>query len=218
MNRHRITLTALGIAIPALGYVGVHELFPGSPEHLSDAELVDWAAPHAHSIWLGGSLQVVAAVLLLTWGAMAASRIEDLGRSMYASRILSSSVQVTAALIGLAGLLQVTAGVLATPEEAYGSESVMPVTLLLAPNLSVAAWCFLAPAALAITATRAARWLRVVTAVLGILLVASFALPFVAWFIAFILLIIASAGLGTRPDEDDPAAMVTGHQTPAVRR
>ncbi len=177
----------IGLAIPVISFSGLHQLSPaGRPEQMSDAEVAAWAASGATSIWVGGVMQLVAALLLVVLAAEFDSRLRRWGASPVPRRVSEASLVLVAGLAALCGILQVSAGVLGTPAEAYESATLLPIVALLYGNINVAVWCLIVPAAAATAWTpRAPGWLRVLSAILTVALVLSLALPFVSWAPAF---------------------------------
>jgi len=120
-------------------------------------------------------------------------------------RSATYAVVVTAALQALAALVELTAGVVSTPSEATGSVSFLPNLVLLCSSLLVAAWCLVAPVALAVAmAARASGWLRICGGILGVALVLSLSLPFVSWAPAFLLLALVSVAGMRDPVRETP--------------
>ena len=220
---NRIATTALGVGLPLLSFASLHLLHPaGQPENMTDTQITRWAESGAHQLWLGGSLGLLSVFLLLAWGVVVANRTEMWETPPGLARAAYHSVTVLAGLVAVASILQVTAAVIATPGERLASSTLLPVLILLAGNVNVASWFVLAPVGLAVaTASGAPRWLRVTAGLLGAVLTACIALPFVSWVFAFVLVILVAVAGGhadaarlpqvNQPTQDgaiDPAARI----------
>lgn len=193
----RGVLAVIGLAVPVTSYVALHEMHPaGRVENMTDPELARWAQSGAHMIWAGGTLQLVAAVLLLVVAAAVDESWQRWGATAGQRRVGAASFHLVAGLVALAALLQVMTGVIATPGEAQGSDTLLPVLALLYGNLNVAVWCLLLPAT-AVTATsrRAPGWLRIVSVLIALLLLATLALPFISWFPAYAWLVAVAVAI-----------------------
>lgn len=206
-DRSDLLLLTTGLSAPALAFAGAHLLHPaGRPEQMPDADIVRWAESAPVTLWIGGTLGLAAALLLLVWG----SRFELLlGRweaPAWCVRTATFAVVVTAALQALAALVELTAGVVSTPSEATGSVYFLPNLVLLCSSLLVTAWCLMAPVALAVAmAARASGWVRACGWILGVALGLSLALPFVSWAPAFLLVALVSVAGVRDPARATPA-------------
>lgn len=189
-------LALTGLAVPVASFVALHEMHPaGRPERMTDSQLAEWAQSGAHTIWAGGVLQLAAALLLLVFAAGLDDRLRSWGAGPVRRRTGAGSFVVVSGLVALSAILQIMTGVIATPEEAQRSETLLPVLALLYGNLNVAVWCLLVPAVVVTAwAPRAPKWLRIVSGLLAVPLSLTLALPFMSWFPAFVWLgVIAAA-------------------------
>jgi hypothetical protein len=101
-----------------LSFVGVHLMHPpGAPEHMTDAAVAAWIAPAAKQISAGGSLGILACLLLLVFAQGWSARLGAWGTPAWAGRLAVASMSITAAALGVGALLQVTAGLSALPSE-----------------------------------------------------------------------------------------------------
>jgi hypothetical protein len=183
-------LAVVGLAVPVVSYVALHVMHPeGRIENMTDPQLAEWAQSGAHMIWAGGALELAVALLMLVFAAGLDERWQHWGASPALRRVGAASFHLVAGLVAICALLQVMTGVIATPEEAQESETLLPVLALLYGNLNVAVWCLLLPAtAVTAAARRAPTWLRLVSALVALVLAGTLALPFVSWFPAFVWL------------------------------
>ncbi len=196
MKTQRIVMVATGLTTPVLAYVAIHILFPsGAPEQLTDAELIAAAASGPRMIWAGGALALVAAMFLVIWASLLSLRLEERACPAWLTRAASGAVTLVAGLVALGGVLQVLVGIVSTPAEAFASESFVPVVTLLYGHINLFAWCLLAPAAFAVVASQSPRAVRILSGTLGVILLATVALPPISWLFGFLFLITASLGL-----------------------
>jgi hypothetical protein len=194
-----------GVAAVVLSFVGVHVMHPaGAPEHMTDAEVNAWIAPAATQIAAGGSLGVLACLLLLLFAQGWGAQLARWGTAPWVTRLAENSVSVTAAVLGTAALLQVVAGLSALPSEDVAQSSLAATLLNLYGGLAGTAWLLLLPAVLAGTAAfrRAPRRMSVICAAAGVALILCLALPPVSWAVAGAwLTAVLLEGLGTSAAE-----------------
>lgn len=178
---------AAGGAAAVLSFTGVHLMHPpGAPEHMSDAEVVAWITPSATQVAAGGSLGLLACLLLLVFAQGWSAQLASWSAPAWACRLAASSVTTTAAVLGVGALLQVTAGLSALPSENPGQPSLSATLVNLYGAVAVSGWVLLLPAVLAGLASwrRTPRWSRTVCAIAGVGLTACLALPPVSWCVA----------------------------------
>jgi hypothetical protein len=182
LTSSRILLVGLGVGVPVLSLTA-SEMHPeGHPERRTQDHVVAWAESGAHQLWAGGAIGICSALLLLVLASVARERVEVWTASSVRAGIVEASMRLVAAVLAASGLMQFFAGVLATPDERVGADVVLVVLTVMQMHVLAAAYCLLAPAALAVAASRGApRWWRVASAIVGVVLVATIALPPVSW-------------------------------------
>jgi hypothetical protein len=185
-----------GVTAVVASFIGLHILHPaGVPEHMSDADLTAWAASGATQIMVGGSIGLAATLLLLVFGEGWAEQLTAWGAATWHSQLARSSTVATAALLGLTSILQVMAGLVATPAERVGQVTFLPTVVNLCGNVAVAVWVLLLPAvAVGIRTERTPTWLKITSAVLALALTATLALPPVSWAPAHAWILITAIG------------------------
>lgn len=192
-----------GACTPVLSFIGVHVMHPpGAPEHMTDAQVLDWITPAAARIAAGGSLGLVSCMLLLLFARGWHARLLDWGAPHWAAGLAEASISVTAAALCVGALLQVTAGLSSLPSEDTGQPSLAATLVNLYGALAVGAWVMLAPAALAglCTIRRGPRWAALLSAIGGASILLCLALPPVSWAVAGVWMIATSVGcLATSP-------------------
>jgi hypothetical protein len=189
-----------GAAAAVLSFVGVHVMHPpGTPEFMTDTQVAAWIAPAAKQIAAGGSLGLLACLLLLVFAQGWSAQLSAWGAAPWVARLAEASFSVTAAALGIGATLQVAAGLSALEKAAEPS---LAATLLnLYGILAISAWILLLPAVLAglLAFRRGPRWVFIVSAVASIMLTLGIALPPVSWGLAGAWLIAVSVGcLSTR--------------------
>lgn len=192
-----------GVVAVASSFIGLHVMHPpGAPEHMTDAQVLAWAGSGSTQIALGGSLGLIAAVALLAFGEGWAGRLVQWGAAPWTSHLARSSAVATATLLGLASILQVMAGLVATSDESVVQPTLLPTLVSLYGNVNVAVWVLLLPAVAAgVQRRRGVPWWAVVTSsVLGTGLALTILLPPVSWAPAFAwILAIAIGSVLDRP-------------------
>ena len=186
-----------GAAAASLSFVGVHVLHPpGAPEHMTDAEVVAWITPAAKQIAVGGSLGILACLLLLVFAQGWSAQLRTWGAHPWGSRLAEASIGVTAAVLGISALLQVIAGLTALPSENTGQPSLSATLLNLYGGLAGSAWILLLPAVLAglSASRRGPRWALIVSVGASVTLALGVVLPPLSWAPAAGWLIAVSLG------------------------
>ena len=186
-----------GVCAPLLSFIGVHVMHPpGAPEHMTDAQVVDWITPDAGRIVAGGSLGLISCMLLLLFARGWYGQLVGWGAPHWAAGLADTSITVAAAVLGVGALLQVTAGLTSLPSEATGQPSLAATLVNLYGPLAVGAWVLLAPAVLAglCTIRRGPRWAALLSMVGSLALVLCLALPPVSWAVAGAWLLAVSLG------------------------
>src|SRR5689334_21102311 len=85
-----------GGAAAVLSFVGVHVLHPaGAPEHMTDAQVVAWVTPAAPRIAAGGSLGLLACLLLLVFAQGWSGLLQVAGAPRWAARLAEASITTT---------------------------------------------------------------------------------------------------------------------------
>ena len=181
---------------------------PGAPEHLSDAGVIGWVRSGTAQIWAGGSLSILAAMLLLVFAQGWSEQILRWGAPAWAGPVARLSVTLSAAVVGLSGLLQISAAVGSLPSEHTAEPSLIATLVNLYGNLGVSAWVFLLPASAAgLTARRShPRWAFIVSVIATIALVTAVVLPPFGWAAGPLWLITISLGCLLAPARRSPAA------------
>lgn len=186
-----------GATAAVLSFIGVHVMHPpGAPEHMTDAQVVAWITPAATQIAAGGSLGLLACLLLLAFGQGWSAQLHAWGTPAWASQLAGTSITVTAATLGVGTLLQVIAGLSYLPSENTTQPSLAATLVNLYGGLTTSAWALLLPAVLAGFGARRAgpRWAVVVAALSTTTVALSVALPPIAWAPAGAWLITISIG------------------------
>lgn len=198
----KLIVAALGPTLCVLSFVGIHVTHPsGQPELMTDSQMIHWVESGAHGIWFGGALSVIAALLLMAWISLLADRLESWSATPLARRLAMIAASTSTGLLALGGLLQISAGILGTPEEHIESASLLPVVTMLYGYLGVSAWCLLAvPACAVLLSAGAPHWLRLASALPTLGLLASLALPPISWGPAFLWVLVVSVPLATSRD------------------
>ncbi len=186
-----------GACAPALSFIGVHVMHPpGAPEHMTDAQVVEWITPAAGRIVAGGTLGLISCMLLLLFARGWYGELVGWGAPHWAAGLADTSITTTAAALAVGALLQVTAGLTSLPSEATGQPSLAATLVNLYGALATGAWVLLAPAVWAglCTIRRGRRWAAALSIAGSIALVLCLALPPVSWAPAGVWLIAMSLG------------------------
>jgi hypothetical protein len=123
------------------------------------------------------------------------------------TRLAEDSVSVTAAVLGVAALLQVLAGLTALPSENVAQPSLAATLLNFYGGLAGTAWLLLLPAVLAgmVAFRRAPRPMSLTSGAAGVALLLCLALPPISWAVAGAWMALVALGcLVTRAAEVRP--------------
>lgn len=192
---------------------------------MTDAQVRAWIAPAAAQIAAGGSLGILACLLLLVFAQGWSVQLRIAGSPPWAARLADASITITAAALAVGAVLQVIAGLSALPTEHTAQPSLSATLLNLCGGLATSGWILLLPAVLApfLAPRRQPRSTLVISAVAGIPLVLCLAIPPISWAPAAAWLIaVPIAGLLTSaavrraaPPSPTPTAIRTGDSHPS---
>jgi hypothetical protein len=195
--------------------MGLHIMHPpGAPEHMSDAQVIGWVRSATAQIWAGGSFSIVAALLLLVFAQGWAAQILSWGAPAWAGSVARMSVALSAAVVALSGLLQISSAMGSLPSEHTAEPSLIATVVNLYGILGVSAWVFLLPAAAAglIARQNRPRWALIVCVITTIALLSALVIPPLSWATGPLWLITISLGCLLAPTRRSPASPSTAAQ------